>query len=138
MLECCKPLVAPDDDAGVPIGAPDAPDRDIRRVTYEVCTLVAALQGGPVKVPDRLLYKHLSVEVLYDQLPADDVHPADVVQVNAALVPDLLQHQLLVVEALRAEKRDGQGDSLHPRRPPGPRARLHGLYPLDLTRRPDN
>src|SRR5918998_5330980 len=64
--EGLQPLLGPDQDARVPVLAPDAPDGDVRRMPHEVRALVAALQGGAVEVPDRLLEYSLAFEVLND------------------------------------------------------------------------
>src|SRR5215204_1019522 len=137
-LERGLPLLGTNDHRRVPVRASDAPHGDVGGVAHEVRALVATLQGCAVEVPYRLLEDRLAVEVLHDHLPAVDVHPADVVQIHAALVPDLLQHQLLVVEALGAEQSYGQGNRLDLRRSPRPRPRLHRLDAFDLTRRPDH
>src|SRR5919199_2510152 len=50
VLERRESLFASDEDTRVPIGAPDAPDGNVRRVPYEVRAFVAALQSGPVEV----------------------------------------------------------------------------------------
>src|SRR5215210_7078557 len=137
-LESRLPLLGTNDHRRVPVRASDAPHGDVGGVAHEVRALVATLQGGPVEVPYRLLEDRLAVEVLHDHLSAVDVHPADVVEVDAPFVSDLLQHQLLVVEALGAQQSYGQGDRLDLRRAPRPRPRLHRLDALDLTRRPDH
>src|SRR5215203_5770601 len=133
--EGLQALLGPDQNARVAVGAPDAPHGDVRRVAHEVRALVAALEGRAVEVPDRLLEDRLPSFVLDDELPPDDVHPANLVQVHAPLVPNLLEHQFLVVEALGAEQGDSERDRLYTRRPPRPGPRLHRLYALDLARR---
>src|SRR5829696_5950172 len=137
-VEGGEALVGSDEHAGVTVGAPDAPDGDVRRVPHKVRALVAALQGSPVEVAYRLLEDRGSVEVLDDHLPADDVNPPDVVQVHVPFVPDLLQHQFLVVEALGAEQSYRERYGLDLRAAPRPGPGLHRFDAFDLARRPDH
>src|SRR5918994_455319 len=138
MREGLETLLGPDQDTRVPVGAPDAPYGDVGRVPHEVRALVAALEGGAVEVPDRLLEDGLPLFVLDYELAPDDVYAAYLAEVHAPLVPDLFEHELLVVEALGAQEGDGQRDGIDLRGAPRPGTRLHRLYALDLARRPDD
>src|SRR3712207_1230867 len=131
-----EPFFGPDQDARVPVGAPDAPHGDVRGVAHEVRALVAALQCGAVEVPDRLLEDRLATPVLDYQFSPDNVDAPDVIEIHTPPIANLLEHQLLVVEALGAQERYGQGEGLDPRGSPRPRPRLHSLYTFDLARRP--
>ena len=104
----------------------------------EVGALVAALQRGPVEIADRLVDQDLAVGVLHDHPAVDHVHLADVFQGDAPPALDLLDHQLLVVEALGAQQGDGQGDRVDLGGAPGPGASLHGPDRLDLAGCPDD
>ena len=68
---------------------------------------------------------HFPVGVFDDHPPVDYVHLAHPVEIEATLVFQLAQHESLVVEALRAEKSDGEGDCVDAVRPgpTGPFAR---------------
>src|SRR3712207_1758122 len=72
------------------------------------------------------------------QFSPDNVDAPDVIEIHTPPIANLLEHQLLVVEALGAQERYGQGEGLDPRGSPRPRPRLHSLYPLDLARRPNH
>src|SRR4029453_7403874 len=122
--------------AGPAVVAADAADREVGRPAEEVGALVAALQGSAVEVPDRFGDQRLALVVLDDQLAPDHVDAADVRQRDAALALDLVDHELLVVEALGAQQGDRQDDRLRPGRSPRPRACLHRLEPFDLAGRP--
>src|SRR5918997_2373110 len=138
MREGLETLLGPDQDTRVPVGAPDAPHGDVGRVPHEVRAFVAALEGGAVEVPDRLLEDGLPLFVLDYELAPDDVDPADFVEVHAPPVPDLFEHELLVVEALGAEQGYGERYRLHARGAPRPGPSLHRFDALDLARRPDD
>ena len=121
-----------------PVHRPDAADREVGAAAEEVGALVTALERRAVEVLHRLVDRQLAVAVLDDHPAVDDVDLADPVQVDAAPVPQLAQHQALVVEALRAQQGDGEHDGVDPVGAGRPPARLHGPDALDLTRRADD
>src|SRR5215208_3445441 len=135
-IEGGQAFFAAEEYAGVTVRAPYAPYGDVGRVAHEVRALVATLQSSPMEVAYRLLEDRRAFEVLDDHLPAYDVHPPYVIQVDVPLVPDLLEHQLLVVEALGTEQGYGERYGLDLRAAPRPWPGLHRLDALDLTRRP--
>src|SRR5215208_3357519 len=135
-VEGGQAIFAPEEHTGVTVRAPDAPYGDVGGVPHEVRALVATLEGRTVEVPYRLLEDRHAFEILDDHLPSYDVHPSHVIQVDVPLVPDLLKHQLLVVEALGAQQGYGERYGLDLRAAPGPWPRLHRLDALDLTRCP--
>ncbi len=118
----------------------DAPDREVGAASEEVGALVATLERGTVEVLDRLVDGDLPVAVLDDHPPVDHVDLAHAIEVESPLVPELSEHQSFVVEALRAEKGDGQDDRVDAVRsgPAGPAARLHRPDSLDLARSADD
>src|SRR6266511_3296045 len=120
------------------VGAADAADREVGAVAEEVRALVAALQRRAVEVADRLLDQGLPPLVLDDQLAADHVDPADLVQADPAPALHLLDHQLLVVEALGAQQGDGEHHRVDPRGTPEPGAGLQRPDALDLAGRADH
>ncbi len=121
-----------------PAMRPHASHGDVGAAPEEVGALVATLERGPVEVLDRLVDGQLAVSVLDDHLPVDDVDLLDPVEVDPAAVPELPQDQALVVEALRAQERDGEHDRVDPMGAGRPATGLHGPDALDLARRADH
>ena len=114
---------------------PTLPTERSARAAEEVGALVAALESRAVEVLHRLVHRQLAVAVLDDHAAPDHVDLGDPVEVDAAPVSQFAQHEALVVEALRAQKGDGEHDGVHPVGPGRPAAGLHGPEALDLARR---